>query len=137
MKRILIGLILTMFMFASANAMTVAWDAYTDTAATGLRIESSTDQSTWSTAVNNIPVNMTATDIPNGADNTRMYYRMLAFNASETSDPSHVITFFWTTGGNGYENISPVNGIKLLDCVTIMQNSAHPDYDTCVNRYVP
>ena len=137
MKRILIGLILTMFMFASANAMTVSWDAYTDSAVTGPRIDCSTDQVSWSTNVNAIPTNMVATDIPNGSDNTRVYYRMIAYNASETADPSNVITFFWTTGVNGYETIAPVNGIKLLDCATIMLDSTHADYDTCVNRYVP
>lgn len=138
MKKIIIALFLSLFLISSANALTVAWDTYTDANATGLRIESSTDQSTWSTAVDNIPTNLISSEIPDGPNATRVYYRMRAFDDAtpeNVSDPSNVISFYWTTGGGGFEGIAPVDGIKLLDCETIELDVNHPDYDTCVNRH--
>ena len=140
LKKVILALFLSLFLIGSANALTVAWDAYTDTNATGLRIESSTDQTNWSTSVDSIPTDAVASDIPDGPDNTRVYYRMRAFdNATpeNVSDPSNVISFYWTTGGGGFEGIAPVDGIKLLDCDAIIQDDTHPDYDTCVNRHNP
>jgi len=138
LKKIIIALFLSLFLIGSANALTVAWDAYTDDTATGLRIESSIDQSTWSTAVDNIPTTNVASDIPDGPDSTRVYYRMRAFDDAtpqNVSDPSNVISYFWTTGGGGHEGIAPVDGIKLLDCDAILQDANHPDYNTCVNKH--
>lgn len=138
MRKILISLALTLIFAVTANAaMTVAWDTYTDPVATGLRLESSTDNSTWTTAVGDIPTSMVASDIPNGPDNTRVYYRMVAFNASEDADPSNIISFYWTTGGNGFEKVAPATGIKFLDCASILLDNTDPDYGTCLNRYVP
>ena len=140
LKKVILALFLSLFLIGSANALTVAWDTYTDTNATGLRIESSLDQTNWSTVVDNIPTDAVASEIPDGPDSTRVYYRMRAFdNATpeNVSDPSNVISYYWTTGGGGFEGIAPVDGIKLLDCDAIIQDDTHPDYDTCVNRHNP
>lgn len=135
LKKVIIALFLSLFLIGSANALTVAWDAYTDDTATGLRIESSIDQTNWSTVVDNIPTDAVASDIPDGVDYTRVYYRMKAFNATDVSDPSNVISYYWTTGGGGHTGIAPVDGVKLLDCDTILQDDTDPNYSTCVNRH--
>lgn len=136
MKKLVIALFLSLFLFTSVNAMTLAWDAYTDPAATNLRIEASTDNITWNIEVDSIETSIVASDVPNGPDSTRIWYRLRAYNTNtqEQSDPSNVVSYFWTTGGGGFEGVAPVDGVRLLDCDEIILDDQHPDYDTCLNR---
>ena len=97
--------------------MAVAWDPYTDTGATGLRLQQSTDQSNWTTCVDNISIGDTSLEVPTySQENTRVYYRLLAFNAEEVSEPSNVVSYFWTTGGGGYEGLATPGLIRWIDC---------------------
>lgn len=136
-KLFLLVLAIVFGMATSASALTLAWDSYTDPDATGLRIEASTDGgANWSTLVDNIPTTYTAANIPDGTEYTRVFYRMRAFNATDTSDPSNSVSFYWLPDGGGYEGLAPVNGIKLLDCDEILAGpSDHPDFGTCQNAY--
>ena len=138
MKKTLIALVITavLALTVPVNAMTLAWDTYTDSTATGLRIEASTDKANWSTIVDNIPTDKVAAEVPDGADYTRIYYRMKAFNSDDISQPSEVVSFYWSTGGSGQTGLAPVDGIRLLDCDSILQDSNNPNYDTCLNRYI-
>ena len=140
MRKILIGfvLVLSLLLVNSAYSMTLAWDIYTDSNATGLKIESSIDQSVWATVVDNIPTTNVASEIPdNTTDDQRVYYRMKGFNATLESGPSNVVSYFWTTGGGGHSGPAPVGGVKLLDCDEILLDDQHPNYNTCLNRNIP
>ena len=109
----------TLFIIGSASAMTLAWDAYTDTKATDLRIYSSLDQSTWAILLDSIPTGSVAAEIPdNPVDNQRVHYLMRAFDSvsSQESGDSNSISFYWTTGGAGFEGPAGVDSIKFLDC---------------------
>lgn len=117
--------------------MTLAWDTYTDLNATGLKIESSLDQSTWITLVDDIATNYVASEIPdNPTDDQRVYYRMKAFNGTEESEPSNIVSYYWTTDGGGHSGPAAVGGIRLLDCDNILQDTNHADYNTCLNRNI-
>ena len=121
LRNYLLSIIFTLFfgIFAQSalGAMAVAWDAYTDPIATGLRLEESTDQSNWTIAVDNIPTSDTAVAIPtHQTENERVFYRLVAFNSTDVSSPSNVISYFWTTGGGGYEGLQTPGLIKFIDC---------------------
>lgn len=123
---ILTILVLSFFAIVPAAyaAMAVMWDQYTDPNATGLRIESSTDQSDWSIEKDNIDTGDTGASITAGADNTRVYYRMKAFNATDVSDPSNVVSFFWTTGGDGSVGLQTPGVAGFVDCTASGLTSA-------------
>ena len=133
-----LGLVILLLVFGlvpAANALTLSWDTYSDVNATGLRIEKSADNSTWTMAVDNIATDKVASDVPDGGDFTRVYYRMRAFNATDTSNPSNVISFYWSSGGGGYEGLAPVDGVRFLDCDEILLDQNHADYATCESRH--
>ena len=137
MKKIfLIALMVICFSF-NAHALTLVWNPYLDTTATFLRIESSTDGINYIIAVDTIPTAMVATAIPNGPDQTRVYYRMRAYNDIDQSTTSNVVSFYWTTGGGGWEGLSPVDNIHLLDCDAILTDPNHADYALCTGQWNP
>jgi hypothetical protein len=140
MKKVLTGLfsfVLALFICNSVQAMTLAWDSYTDPTATGLRIESSTNNVDFTTIVDDITTDNIASEVPDGPDNTRVYYRMKAFNSTESSTPSNMVSFFWTTGGGGYSGLPPIDNIRLLDCDTILTDPSNPNYALCEGRHIP
>lgn len=105
------------FVCFSYAELAVAWDPYNDPDATGLRLEQSLDQQNWEALVDNIPTDAVATGVPNHtADYQRVYYRLVAFNADEVSDPSNVISYYWTTGGGGTEGIGSPGNLRFIDC---------------------
>ena len=140
MKKFLVALVVVfgLVLVNSASALTLAWDSYTDPNATGLRIYSSTDNTNWSVAVDNISTGMVASAIPDGSDYTRVWYKMVAFDSNDESAPSNTISFYWTFGGGGNEGLAPMNDIRLLDCDQILAGSdTHADYAVCESRHIP
>lgn len=139
MKKFLVALLVVVFglvLVNPASALTLAWDSYTDPDATGLRIYSSTDNTNWSTSVDNIATDKVASDIPDGSDYTRIWYKIVAFNANGDSVPSNVVSFYWTFGGGGNEGLAPMNDIRLLDCDQILAGpDTHADYAICESRH--
>jgi hypothetical protein len=97
--------------------MAVEWDAYSDPEATGLRLEQSVDKVNWTTCLDNISTSDTSAVVPTYAqENVRVYYRMVAFNDTDDSEPSNVISFYWTTGGGGHEGLGAPGLIRFIDC---------------------
>ena len=128
------------FLLTTSHAMTVAWDAYTDTEATDLRIYHSLDQSTWSLLVDSIPTNIVASEIPdNPNDQERVYYMMRAYDSGEDAESgnSNVISYFWTTGGGGHTGPAGVGGVSLIDCgpLDTISDDGSPEWDICQGRH--
>lgn len=124
--------------------MTLAWDEYTDTAATDLRIYHSTDQTNWTVLVDSIPTSMVASEIPDNANNQeRVYYMMRGANTTATpeeeSGNSNIVSYFWTTSGGGHTGPAGVGGISLIDCEPYdsKPDDGSPEWETCSNRYRP
>ena len=139
MKKFLVALfVFGLVLVNSANALTLGWGVYSDPTATGLRIQSSTDNSNWTTSVDNIATDKVASVIPDGADYTRVWYRIIAFNSTDASTPSNVVSFYWNTGGGGNEGLAPMSQIRLLDCDEILAGpDTHTDYAICESRHIP
>ena len=101
------------FLLTTSHAMTVAWDAYTDTEAT------------------EIP------DNPN--DQERVYYMMRAYDSGEDAESgnSNVISYFWTTGGGGHTGPAGVGGVSLIDCGPLdnISDDGSPEWDICQGRH--
>jgi hypothetical protein len=127
-------IIFTFGILSIAQAMSIQWDTYTDENASGLRIESSIDKITWNIIVDDILTSKIASEIPNGQSYTRIYYRIVAFNATDQSLPSNIVSFYWTEGGGGHEGLAPASNIQLLDCDLILEDTNHPDYSTCLEQ---
>lgn len=97
--------------------MAVEWDPYSDPDAEGLRLQQSEDQVTWATCVDNIPTSDTTLAVPTySKDNTRVYYRMVAYAGEDVSEPSNVVSYYWTTGGGGHEGLAAPGMIRFIDC---------------------
>lgn len=121
LKKYLLSIIFTLlfgiFAQSAIGAMALAWDTYSDPLATGLRLEESIDNSNWSTLVDNIPTSDTAVAVPtHQTENERVFYRLVAFNSTDVSSPSNVISYFWTTGGGGYKGLQTPGLIRFIDC---------------------
>jgi hypothetical protein len=108
---------------AAYAAMAVQWDPYSDPYADKLVIQSSENQTTWSTVTDNISTSDTYAAIPTyGTNNIMVYYRLIAVDTDKQSnDPgyfasSNVINYYWTTGGGGQITISPPGGFGFIDC---------------------
>lgn len=143
MKKILVAIVIALFLFVtSASALTVAWDTYNDPIATSLRIYSSTDNTNWTLLVPDIPTSSTSVQVPNHTvDNQRVYYLLRAHDSAgnQESGDSNVITFYWTTGGNGVVGPAPVTGIRPLDCSVhdTSPDDGSPEWDLCQGRHRP
>lgn len=116
-----LGIILAMFLVVpAAYAVTVMWDEYSDSNANKLIIESSPDQSVWSTAVDSINTGETGAVIPAGPDNTRVYYRMKAVDTDAEPDivsgPSNTASYYWTTAGGGQIGLQSPGSFGFIDC---------------------
>lgn len=137
--QIILALILLFAMPLMASAMTLVWDPYSDELADSFTIYHSTDQSNWVELVENIPTSYIATEIPDGADNTRIYYMMRAVFADGESGNSNVVTYYWTTGGGGHTGPAAVGGVSLLDCGPLdnIADDGSPEWDICNERYQP
>ena len=130
---------------STVNAMTLAWDVYTDSKATNLRIYQSLDQTNWTILVDNIPTDMVASEIPDHTtDYERVYYMMRAADTTvPTNDPKHespnsnVISYYWTTGGSGHTGPEAVNGVTLIDCgyYDNIPDDGSSQWDLCMNRH--
>lgn len=133
MKKItvFISSILLMFMVTIASAdMAVVWDAYTDPTANFLRLESSIDNSSWSTSIDNIATTDTALAVTqNATDYQRVYYRMVAFNGDEVSLPSNVVSYFWTMDGGGQISLQTPGGLGVINCSD--QSNTQAEKDIC------
>ena len=119
MKKLLLTILFVLVVGVSYSfaELVLAWDAYSDPNATGLRLQSSLNQTTWATLVDNIPTDSIATAVPNHiTDYERVYYRLVAFNATDVSDPSNVISFYWTTGGGGSEGVGSPGNLRFINC---------------------
>ncbi len=118
-------------------SMTLAWDSYSDPQANILRIWSSDNNVDWTILVADIPTDNVASEVSNGSDDTRVYYKMTAVNTDaepdESSDDSNTISYYWTTGGGGHIGPAVPGGIHLIDCDKVQSGDA--DYDICQNRY--
>jgi len=116
--QIIIVLVLLFAIPLAASAqMALAWDEYTDPTATYLRIESSTDNSSFSTLVNDISTEALGSLVPNHTtDNQRVYYRLIAYNTSDQSTPSNTVSYFWTTNGGGQQGLLKPGDIHFVDC---------------------
>ena len=143
MKKLLtcfVSVLAVLFLIGSVHAMSVAWDQYTDTKATDLRIYSSVDQTNWSILVDSIPTDQVAAEIPNHSqDYQRVYYMMRAHDvvANEESPDSESISFYWTTGGQGHVGPAGIQGIKLLDCAPYdaIADDGSPEWGICNGRF--
>jgi hypothetical protein len=139
-KKSLLILVALLFFAVSVQAMTLAWDPYSDPQATDLRVYHSTSSSgPWSLLVDSIPKDKVSSEIPDGADYTRIYYLMRAYDSAgdQESADSNIVSFYWTTGGAGHEGPAGIQEIKLLDCDSILSDPTNPDYELCTNRHVP
>ena len=118
--QIIIVLVLLFAIPLAASAqMALAWDEYTDSTATYLRLESSltTNPADFSTLVNDIARTAIGVAVPNHTtDNERVYYRIVAYNSGFESGPSNTVSFFWTTGGGGQEGLLKPGDIHFVDC---------------------
>ena len=144
MKKLLLALIfifIFIFIFTTTvGAMTLTWDVYSDPVATNLRIYHSMDNTNWTAIlIDDIPTNNIASEIPDGNDNERVYYRMTANDSvnSEESTPSNTVSFYWTTGGSGHTGPAGIGGLRLLDCnpFDLITDDGSNDWDLCNNRY--
>lgn len=97
-------------------AMALQWDSYTDSSADGLRILSSTDNINFSTLVDNIPTDKVVSTVPNGPQNTRVYYKMIAFDGDVESTPTNTVSYYWDSQGGGSIGIQAPGTIRLIDC---------------------
>lgn len=126
MKKIIMGLIIFTVMLFSFNlyaAVVIAWNSYTDSSATGLKIESSTNQINWNVLIPNISTDTVAYILPDQSNlNQRVYYRLKAFNSTNVSDPSNVISYYWGETGSGTSLQTP-GGFGFVDCSNPKDNS--------------
>jgi len=119
MRKLFLAILLVLMVGVSNSfaELVLAWEPYSDPNATGLRLQSSLDQQTWAALVDNIPTDNIAVAVPNHtADYERVYYRLVAFNATDISDPSNVVSFYWTTGGGGSEGVGSPGNLRFIDC---------------------
>jgi len=118
--QIIIVLVLLFAIPLAASAqMALAWDEYTDSTATYLRLESSltTNPADFSTLVNDISTEALGSLVPNHTtDNQRVYYRLIAYNTSDQSTPSNTVSYFWTTNGGGQQGLLKPGDIHFVDC---------------------
>ena len=142
--QILIVMVLLFTIPLMANALTLVWDTYTDTVATELRIYTSPTGigETWTELVVDIPTNNVASEIPDGADNTRVYYMIravdeLAVPNEALSGNSNVVSYFWTTDGNGYGGPSAVGGVSFINCDEYdnIVDDGTTNWDICNERH--
>ena len=139
--QIIIVLVLLFAIPLAANALTLAWNSYSDTGATDLRIYHSLDQSEWTLLVDSIPTDMVASEIPDGSENTRVYYMMRAVDTNPNPDAesgnSNVVSYFWTTGGNGHTGPTAVGGITLINCGPLdnIPDDGSPEWEICNSRH--
>jgi len=138
--QIIIVLVLLFAIPLAANALTLAWNSYSDTGATDLRIYHSLDQSEWTLLVDSIPTDMVASEIPDGSVNTRVYYMMRAVDTNPNPDAesgnSNVVSYFWLEGG-GHTGPSAVGGITLINCGPLdnIPDDGSPEWDICNSRH--
>ena len=137
MKRFFLALVLCLLLASPVNALTLAWDTYTDPDATGIRIYHSTNGTDFALLIDNIPTDKVAVIVPDGTDYTRVYYVATGFNETDESVNSNMVSFMWSTGGSGSTGVGPVDGIHLLDCDTILLDPQHADYALCNGRFNP
>ena len=138
-----IGLLVSLMLVVvpSAYALTLAWNSYSDTGATDLRIYHSLDQSEWTLLVDSIPTDMVASEIPDGSVNTRVYYMMRAVDTNPNPDAesgnSNVVSYFWTTSGQGYTGPTAVGGITLINCGPLdnIPDDGSPEWEICNSRH--
>ena len=122
--QIMIVLILLFAIPLAASAATLMWNEYTDDRATKLIIESSTDnKETWNTTYGKDPIDtgLTGATVPNGPENSTVYYRMKAVGVDDNGDPvqsssSNIVSYYWTTGGGGTQGLQTPVGIGFVDC---------------------
>ena len=139
--QIIIVLVLLFAIPLAANALTLAWNPYTDTVATELRIYKSPTGigDTWTELVFNIATNNVASEIPDGVVNTRVYYKIIAVDTISIpevrSGDSNIVSYFWLEDGQGYTGPSAVGGITFIDCDNIDNTS--PNWDICQGRHIP
>ena len=137
--QIIIVLVLLFAIPLAANAATLMWNEYTDDRATKLIIESSTDNKvTWNTTYGKDPIDtgLTGATVPNGPENSTVYYRMKAVGVDDNGDPvqsssSNIVSYYWTTGGGGTQGLQTPVGIGFVDCTTA--TSPSPEYNACVD----
>ena len=140
--QIIIVLVLLFAIPLAASALTLAWDTYTDTVATELRIYKSPTGigDTWTELVFNIPTNMVASEIPNGELNTRVYYKIIAVDT--ISDPevlsgdSNIVSYLWLEDG-GHTGPSAVGGITFINCDDYddISDDNSDNWDICNSRH--
>lgn len=137
----LIVIVMVMLCVGLANALTTAWDSYTDPNANIFRIYSSLNESgPWAVLIDDIPLSHVAAEIPDHTtDNERVYYIIRAYDSVDDleSENSDIVSFYWTTGGGGYEGPSSVMGIRLLDCdpYDAIPDDGSPEWQICDGRY--
>ena len=116
-----LGIMLAMFLVVPAShaAMALKWDTYTDSSATGLRIETSDSETgTWTQLGADLPTSATAVAITGvGFDDSRVYYRVVAFNTAGDAAESGVVNYYWGPGGGGGGiGLQPPGGVGFVDC---------------------
>ena len=116
--QIIIVLVLLFAIPLAANAaMALAWDTYTDPTADNLRIETSPAETggDWTQLGVDLPTTSTAVAITTGVSDTRVYYRVVAFNA-DASAASEAVSYYWNPGGGGGTGLQPPHGVGFVDC---------------------
>ena len=136
MKRLFIAILLLTIMVPLAFAWTAAWDEYTDSTAQ-LRIYQSDDQVNWAIIVDNIPYTYQSSEVPAGTRDTRIYYRMTAFNSDLESAPSNTISLYWNRDGVGFEGPAAVGNLYILDCepYDLIEDDESYEWAVCNARY--
>jgi hypothetical protein len=126
-KLFTLGIILAMFLVVPAayGAMALVWDDYTDPTADNLKIETSDSETgTWTQLGADLPTTSTAVAITTGVSDTRVYYRVTAFN-TEASASSGVVNYYWNPDGGGGTGLQGPVGIGFVDCsITHLPTSA-------------
>lgn len=117
MKKLFVLFCLVLFFSTNAFAeIAVSWDPYSDPQATGIRLQQSTDQTTWSTLIDNIAVSAVGVALPAHGTVERVWYRLVAFSADDISAPSNTVSLFWNTDGTVIEGLSGPGNFKWIDC---------------------
>ena len=134
------SIVLVLLLITSAHALTLAWDPYSDTVTTDLRIYTSIDKTTWSILVDSIPADEVASEIPDNLnDYERVYYMMRAYDSvnDEESGNSNVVSYFWTSGGSGHTGPAGVGGVRLLDCSSFdaIPDDGSAEWTLCNDRH--
>ena len=141
MKRFIMTVIMLFLFVVPVNALTLAWDAYSDPEASVLRIYGGASESgSWAIVVGDIPTTYEASQLPdNPNDNERVYYTIRAYDSVNDleSANSNIVSFYWTTGGGGSEGAAAVSGIRFLNCnpYDAMPDDGSPEWAICDGRY--